>query len=87
MEKYCFLPIEGSYRVKASTLLQLIDKFNTFPIKSPSKIFCRYKQIILKHIWETKGIITAKTILIKKEEGKKVRKSVYPISRLTTWPR
>lgn len=60
------------FRVKTSTLLQLIDKFNTFPIKSPSKIFCRYKQDYSKMYMGNKGIITAKTILIKKE-GKSER--------------
>ena len=61
------------FGVKMSTLLQLIDKFNTFPIKSPSKIFCRYKQDYSKMYMGNKGIITAKTILIKKEEGKSER--------------
>lgn len=61
--------------MKMSTLLQLIDKCNTFPIKSPSKIFCSYKQDYSKMCMGNKGIITAKTILIKKEEKRERNRS------------
>ena len=61
--------------MKMSTLLQLMDKCNTFPIKSPSKIFCRYKQDYSKMYMGNKGIITAKTILIKKEEKRERNRS------------
>lgn len=62
--------IDGSLNiVKTSILLQLIQRFNIIPIKSPGFFFADINKLILKYVWKDKETRVDKTVLKKNKGG------------------
>lgn len=73
----------GRYNIKKMSVLpKLTYSFNTFLVKNPARLFCRYAdKITLKYIWKRKGTRISKMIL---KEKNKVGGITLPVSRLIT---
>lgn len=63
-KKYCVHGFEDT-TVKMSVLPKMSCRFNTIPIKIPTRAFIDIDKIILKMTWKSKETRTAKTILKK----------------------
>ena len=63
-----------------ATLLKVIYRFNAIPIRIPAGFFVEIDKLILKFIWNSKGLRIVKTISKKNEVGG----LTLLISKLTT---